>query len=81
MAIRLQFINLVIPVTTLERLRALQHLREWIPLLPHGVLTPLDTLAPDEQYFQTLGAAPIPGPALKGLREYYAILPIGSATV
>ena len=67
-------------VTTLERLRALQHLRAWIPLFPHGALTSLDPLAPDEQYFQTLAAAPIPGAALKGLREYYARRPIGSAT-
>jgi cytosine/adenosine deaminase-related metal-dependent hydrolase len=59
-------------VTTLERLRALQHLRAWIPLLPHGAFTSLDTLAPDEQYFQTLAAASIPGSALNGVREYYA---------
>ena len=66
-------------VTTLERLQALQHLHAWIPLFPHGALTPLDTLVPDEQYFQTLEAAPIPGSALKGLHEYYASRPIGSA--
>lgn len=59
-------------VSALERLWAAQRLRGWIPLVPHGALTPLDSLAPDEQYFRTLEAAPIPGSALKGLREYYA---------
>jgi hypothetical protein len=58
-------------VSALERVWAVGRLRGWIPLLPHGALTPLDSLAPDEQYFQTLEAASIPGSMLKGLREYY----------
>jgi cytosine/adenosine deaminase-related metal-dependent hydrolase len=59
-------------VSALERLRAVQRLRGWIPLGPHDTPPSLDSLAPDEQYFQTLEAAPIPGSALKGLRAYYS---------
>lgn len=61
-------------VSSLGRARAVQQLRDLLPLAAPGEIPPLDSLAPDEAYFRTLEAATIPGSALSGLRDYYAKL-------
>lgn len=58
-------------VVTLNRIRDALRLGEGIPGLGEGEVTPLDSLAADDSYFDTISAASIPSGSLSRLRDYY----------
>lgn len=66
---------------TLNRIRSVLKLGEGIPGLDEGEVAPLDSLAADESYFETISAAPIPAGSLDALRDYYPALLEGAAHV
>ena len=56
---------------TLNQVRGVLKLGERIPGRGDGVVSPLDTLAADQSFFETISAARIPAGSLSGLRDYY----------